>query len=629
MSGIAGVIYSDGQIVEDISLSGMAASLAFRGLDRASVKALGNVGFVSLMSQDLPESENEILPRQSLDQRYLITFHGRLDNRKEIYDITGQSVPLSLMADSELVVAAYRVFGRHCGGKLMGDFAFAIWDKKEQLLFCCRDQMGVKPLFFARTRSFFAFATEIKALLTLPGMSVELNRERLADFLVCIATERRMTVFGDIFKLQPAHYLIFKNGIVTEQRYWQLEPCDLQRGQNHEETFFELFREAVRVRLRGCQPIGSFLSGGIDSSSIVCMASGPLADEYDGTLHTYTGIYPRLTQCDERQFLQSVLDRYPLVPNFLAGDDVLPEIAFEDTVLGEDEPFFAPHFFVAWHLMKKARENGIRILLDGHDGDSAFSSGEGLLPELAMQGRIVRLVREMRGFPNATYKRVFGSIKDIYAGLFLRFLPFRKSASSAGRRKLQQLEILSPAFLETTNVKERVLALAEELPDSLQKERDRHYCNVTQPFHAYALEFLERLSSRFGICRRFPAFDIRVISFCLSLPAEEKLKDGYDRYIVRKSLQSILPAPIRTRKGKTNFCPNLVEAFTVRSKGWFLDSYHNAPPEVYEFMNRGIIEDAMTQCMSDRSATQKLPYLTKLFFFLSLSKWMQKTGIRC
>jgi len=417
-----------------------------------------------------------------------------------------------------------------------------------------------------------------------------------------------------------------------------LEPYDLRLSseKEYDDAFYEIFKEAVKVRLRSCKPVGSYLSGGIDSSSIVCMAAGPLESEYPGTLNTFTGIYPRLTICDERQYFQSVIDRYPILPNFIHGDDLLPELAFDTICNDEDEPFCSPHSFDAWHLMGLAQEKGIRIMLDGHDGDAALSRGEGFIPELAMQGRVFRMASELMHFPHSTRTRVLRSIKNIYIDILRQKLPFTNYTSSAKRLKLQQLEILSPDLLKTTNVKERILDLIEVLPNGLQKEQKRHYLNISQPFHAYAIEFLERSTSRFKLSCRLPMFDIRIIAFCLSLPAEKKLKNGYNRYIVRKSLNDILPASIRERKEKTNFAPNLVEAFTVRSKDWLVDSFHDSPPGIYQFINKTLIAEALERCISGRpdmsklsDVSRKIPDVVRVILFLSLSKWMKKTGVGC
>ena len=628
MSGIAGVVSLDGQKTCENDLKKMIAVMAYRGPDGSSFLDLGHVGFVHLASRNLPESIDERLPLQSPDKRYMITFQGRIDNRKEIHELTHQRKPLSQLADSQLVLAAYLSFGRDCAAKLLGDFAFAVWDDIDHTLYCCRDQMGVKPLFFIKTDSFFAFASEIKALLTLTRVQQALNRERLADFLVCMATERRMTIYKDIFKLQPAHFLVLKNNYIFENRYWDLVPYELgfSQEQDYYDGFNEIFQDAVKVRLRTSKPIGSYLSGGIDSSSIVCMASGPLEKEYPGTLHTFTSVYDRLTQCDERRYFQSIVGRYNILPNYVVGDNLAPAVAFDQTCQVEDEPFHSPHSFVSWHLMKLMQSKGLRVLLNGHDGDSALSYGNGLMPELAMQGRVLRLANELMGFPNATRKRVLKSMLSIYADLFIQKMPFVESKTSAKRLYLDRLKILSPELLVTTNVKERVTKAAEKLPSRVQTEQKSHFLNVTQPFHAFALEYLERSTSRFGLSGRYPMFDIRLISFCLSLPAEKKLKDGFNRYIVRKSLHDIMPASVRDRKQKTNFAANLIDAYTVRSKDWLVDSCNNVPSTIYDYMNKTTIEGAMCRCVNVEHGLSRIPDLLNVLSFLSLSKWMEKNG---
>jgi asparagine synthase (glutamine-hydrolysing) len=584
-----------------------------------------------LTSHVTPESSRETYCGPACDSKHSIVFHGRIDNRTDLYSYTGQKCPLEEVPDSQLVLAVYLKSGAQCVEKLLGDFAFAIWDDDKQSLFCGRDHMGVKPFFYINTGTFFAFASEIKGILTLPGLRKVINREKVADFMTCVTTENKTTFFQNIFKLPPAHSLTVRNSTVTTKKYWSLEPAKLQirKSDEYQEAFFDIFKEAVRVRLRSSSPVGAYLSGGIDSSSIVCMAAGNLRGSFTGKLHTFTGIFDRIPECDERAYFQPIVDnvdKFAIDPHYVHADKLYLGEAFDSVMSYEDEPFFAPHFFMSWNILHQIRENGIKTLLNGHDGDSAVSYGYGLLPQLAMQGRLIRLFRELRTAPNSTAKGVALGMFRLYRAMLAYKLPFWLYKSEDHALFLRNLNILTVAFRDETNIQNRLNILTKQLPNPCQPEEKYHKLNISQPFHPLALEFLERSASRFGIEQRFPFFDIRLISFCLALPAEQKFKDGYNRSIVRQSLKSILPDTIRHRKLKTNFAKNLVDAFVNRDREWFSLSMSRLPQEIYTILDKDALHSNYNKCLGNDSQSQRMTALSLILRSLSLSKWLKKLG---
>jgi asparagine synthase (glutamine-hydrolysing) len=627
MGGIAGVVYFDKKPVDHILLEGMASTIAHRGPDGIFYHISQHVGLCQLTSHVAPESLQESLYDQPADKKQFIVFHGRIDNRLDLYSYTEQKRPLEKVSDSQLVLATYKKLGPQGVEKLLGDFAFAIWDDDEQALFCGRDHMGVKPFFYINTGSSLVFASEIKAIFALPGISKVINREKIADFMICVTTESKSTFYKNIFKLPPAHCLTVRNSIVKIDKYWHLEAAELQIRNSHEyeEAFFDIFKEAVRVRLRSSSPVGAYLSGGIDSSSIVCMATGPLNNSFSGKFNTFSGIFDKIPECDERPYFQPILDKYEIHPHYVHADELYPGEAFDAVMSYEDEPFFSPHFFMSWHLLHKAKQSGVKVLLDGHDGDSAVSYGHGLFPQLAMQGKLIRLYREFMIAPHSTVKRSTLDILRLYRDLLAYNLPFYPYKSQAHTQFSQNLNFLTSACRGETDIENRMNTLLKVLPNPYQPEEKYHKLNISQPLHPLALEFLERSASRFGIEQRFPFFDIRLISFCLALPAEQKFKNGYNRSIVRQSLKSILPDTIRHRKLKTNFANNLLDAFVKRDREWLLLSMSQLPQEVYTIIDKDELQNAYKECLESDS---KIPLMSliKILRSFSLSKWLKKLG---
>lgn len=263
----------------------MAACLAHRGTDGMGLWCEGPVGLGHRMRWTTPESLHETLPFSRPSEKRAITADARLDNRDELS--ASLNVSDRAVSDSTLILLAYDRWGDACPERLLGDFAFVIWDGRREALLCARDPMGVKPLYYHhQPNRLFAFASEIKALLCLAEIPRRLNEQRVADYLVPILEDMEATFFRDIVRLPPGHRLLLDSRGLALQRYWSLDPARevrLDSDEAYAEAFRTLFTDAVRARLRSAYPVGSLLSGGLDSSSITCAARSLIATNGGGT----------------------------------------------------------------------------------------------------------------------------------------------------------------------------------------------------------------------------------------------------------------------------------------------------------------------------------------------------------
>ena len=266
MSGIMGIYHLDGHPVDREKISKMVDILAHRGVDGADIWLDKSVGFGHRMLWTTPESLIEKLPLVKQDGDLVITSDARIDNREElIAKLQINNRPSDKIVDSELILAAYEKWGEHCPEHLLGDFAFAIWDKRKQKVFCARDPMGVKPFYYYRSNRLFAFASEIKALLCLPEIPRKINELGIGLYLAGISEDEEITFYQNIQRLPKAHSIAISSQSNKLQRYWSLDPSrELKLSSNEEyaEAYREIFTEAVRCRLRSAFPVGSMLSGG-------------------------------------------------------------------------------------------------------------------------------------------------------------------------------------------------------------------------------------------------------------------------------------------------------------------------------------------------------------------------------
>ena len=213
MSGIAGVYYLDGRTVDSADLERMVDILAHRGPDGAAVWCEGSAGLGHRMLHTTPESLHEELPLVSAYGDLALTADARIDNRGELLSALRIDRPHEEVCDSELIIEAYKKWGERCPERLLGDFAFAIWDGRNRRLFCARDHMGVKPFYYYRSYRLFAFASEIKALLCLPDVPHKLNEVQIADYLLDNYYEdKAVTFYEGILRLPPAHVTSVSHG---------------------------------------------------------------------------------------------------------------------------------------------------------------------------------------------------------------------------------------------------------------------------------------------------------------------------------------------------------------------------------------------------------------------------------
>lgn len=625
MSGIAGIYYRNFKPISFEKLQTMGIALAHRGLDGVHYYCRGPVGFVHCKIHDTIESLSEELPKKSEDGRFVITFQGRIDNRKELFDQTGWRKPLSKVTDGDIVLAAYMKWGKECANYLLGDFAFVVFDQVERKLFCARDQMGVKPFYYYCTEKIFAFSSEIKGIFAIPEIPRVINEERVADYFTNIVLENTTTFFSDINRLPPGHVMLISERTKEIIRYHTFTPHYLscKSDNEYEEAFREIFTDAVRVRLRTSSTIGAFLSGGLDSGAIVSVASEILKGIPPNHFQTFSGVFNILKKCDERKFFDLIKKRFSLSSYTLPIDSIDPSIAYEKLSESEDEPFWAPHVFMSMGLLDLMKSNGVRVLLDGHDGDAAVSYGYNRITETALSGDVVALFRSYRRGGVASSVSIIRRILALYWKIFCSSAPVYFPGSSLRDEISQALKTLNPEFLRRIKIKDRLSVRLSELPRVGMKEQEYHWKKINQPSHPFALEFLERVTVNYGIIARYPFFDKRVIEFCLALPASQKFRMGYNRAIVRRSFSNILPEAVRNRKEKTDFSLSLLHAFSVNDGGWLLRNIDEISESDYKYANKDFYLSKIRNFL-DITRSDRFESLVDCLCLVSFSRWKRE-----
>ena len=633
MSAIAGYLGLDGRPARADELERMTESLAHRGPDGLGIWHEGSVGLGHRMLHTTPESLSERLPFH-LDG-LAITADTRIDNREElIHALQLESRPQEHLSDSELVLHAYRKWGEACPTRLLGDFAFAIWDRTRQSLFCARDPLGVRPFYFYKSDRLFAFASAISALIELPGVPRRLDELRVGYHLVPTVEDKTVTFYRDIRRLLPGHSLTVSAGTVRFRAYWSLDgdrALHLPSDDDYTQAFREIFLEAVRCRLRSAFPIGSTLSGGLDSSSVTGAAAHWLAQTGGPPLPTFSAVFDRTPQCDERPYMDAVLSRGGMQAHFVAADSLNPFAGLEQAFQSMDEPISSPTLYIYSGLCRVAREQGVRVLLDGFDGDTAVHHGDSYLAELARAGEWASFAAEARaiaghenlpsvpmlirqyGLPYLTelartnrwhtFARESGGFARQF-GLDRRKVYWHCAVEPrllAPLRRLRQHlrdqddnvpgigNLIRRDFARRISLPERMQALTAKQAVPPQTAREEHYNMLNSGLIAYAFETIDQASMAFGIEGRHPFSDRRLIEFCLALPANQKLHRGWTRMIVRRALPDMLPEKVLWRGGKTVNSPAVTAAFGEVKTGLLKDVIEGDPGALGQYVERSAV----------------------------------------
>jgi asparagine synthase (glutamine-hydrolysing) len=269
MSAIFGICSGDDPEVRRTEIDRLRSYLAYRGPDVSGIWAEAGIAIGNCLLQTTPESLYEAMPAGEAVGALRITADARLDNREELIGTLGlKDLPAASTPDSRLILEAFLKWGEDCPAHLLGDFAFAIWDRRTRTLFCARDQFGVKPFYYCEPKGCFAFCSCVDGLLQFEWVPRRLNEQRLASHLTLFYGDTATTFYADILRLPPAHSLRVNQYGVRLARYWKLDPeIETLRDSDGQyiEEFKSIFQEAVKARLRTNGKPGSMLSGGLDS----------------------------------------------------------------------------------------------------------------------------------------------------------------------------------------------------------------------------------------------------------------------------------------------------------------------------------------------------------------------------
>ena len=639
MSGIAGIIHFDGKPIEPDQVEAMTAAMHYRGPDGINHWRKGNVALGQCMLRTTPESLEEIQPLTNEDESLVLVMDGRVDNYDELRrELLGRGAVLRTRADAELVLWAYEVWGEDCADRVIGECVFFIWDARRQRLFAARDAAGTRHFYYHQGQDWFAFASEIKGLLTLPRIEHRLNESRLLDYLVVEfdRDDEVGTFYQDILRMPAGHAMtvtergpriwrFWNPGKLTENRFASLEECA--------EAFLEQLRVTVKCRLRSIGPIGAMLSGGLDSSSIVGLISKEFRADLKQPLKTFSLIREDRENCSDWSAIREMLMDDWLDPTIITssiGSDICQ--SYLDNIKNLNEPFAHSGGFTDSLVFDAARERGCRVVFDGMAGDLLFYG----------------LARSMDA---AVRRKMFSQVPFILTA-------YKQHRSINGRRTLMRsvLRLAAPESILTVYraLRSRMvtgLDAQDEMPGNLMNflhfktakqflaakhdqrnkvkgylkpstDQDAHSRNFTTGMLSFGHEVIGQIALSKGIEPRSPFSDRRMIEFAIQMPLQYKLSKLWYKPVLRASMNNILPQSVRLRTD------------VGEHPGWkfferFILHVVQSKPEIWEctrvgnalgrWIDTSHLDHLLEQYKKEKNYTNGY----NLVILLILSKWMK------
>jgi asparagine synthase (glutamine-hydrolysing) len=496
--------------------------------------------------------------------RFWVVYNGEIYNYKELRaELEAKGHRFRSECDTEVLLASYAQWGESCLRRFNGMFAFCLWDNASRKLFVARDRYGIKPLYYFNSSNGLAFASEIKQFLGLPFFEARMNAQRAFEFLAHgFLDHTRETLFRGVSQIRGGEYALIPVG------YWR--PGDslpikrwytFQRGETYSRCFEEaseeyrsLLTDSVRLRLRSDVPVGSCLSGGMDSSAIVCIANDVLKKQGAVDLQkTFTSSF-EIEEFDERSYAREVAGRTGVQAHYVFPQEaeVFPQL--EQLIWNQDEPFNSTSIFAQWCLFKSARANGAIVMLDGQGGDEQLASYPQFFAPfilgLFFKLRLLQaynetgLLRKSHGWrPSSLAQTLLSRTLPFGFYLALRKLGARATVPFWINEEWMRTAGVCP-LLPWRRIKE-VSATA-----NLSELSTKLLMTTAIPM---LLHWEDRNSMAWSVEARVPFLDYRLVEFALRLPDSFKIRNGVTKYVLRTATSGVVPSKVRDRLDKMGF----------------------------------------------------------------------------
>jgi asparagine synthase (glutamine-hydrolysing) len=565
MSAIFGSYHFDEKPVSQSTLLTMQQAMAYWGPDGNGTWCAGQVGMGHLRRDNTPESQWEFLPLVCPSSGDVITASARLDNRDELLKVLSIPRPdWTNLPDSHIILNAYQKWGEACVDRLLGDWAFAIWNARERKLFIARDHHGNTGLYYYTDSRGLSFASSLKGLLALPEVPQRFIPLTIAQLLVAWPMQGESTCYDGILRLPPAHAMTVTPQGIEVKRYWYLEhtpDLHLSTDDDYVEAFLEIFTEAVRCRLRCSAPVGVTLSGGLDSSSVAALAARDLAKR-NQRLTAFSSVP---TADTEGLIVERMADETPLINataqfagnidlNYVGARDVSPQAGIEQGLFILDQPVHAAgNMFWLTAIMKEAQRHGLGAVLTGQGGNATISWAGGYetpLLEYLLKAQWGTFSRKLRAWKERTGRSLLGAVRSqIYRPIEWHIRQHLRRLKSS-KESWRDYSAINVAFARELDLDHQMELHGHDPMFRPERDLKQTRIDMAEPGSYIGGAVWSEIGAAYGLEVRDPTFDQRVISFCYSIPQSQYLMDGQDRMLIRRAMTDYLPEQVLWNRSK-------------------------------------------------------------------------------
>lgn len=564
MSAICAVIARDGSAADPSELQPLLAAARHRG-SHVQLRGAGTAAALGAQTHSVADAAAcvEVLGELA------IAFHGRLDNIDDVRAAVGtagagcsEGFQASSGAEAaRLVLLAFAQWRERCAERLIGDFAFVIWDHVRRRAYCARDAAGVTPLYYHLTSRRFVAATELTQVLAA-GMSLAPCETFVAELLAFEVCSRTDTLYRDVYRLPGGHWMTISDRDVRVEQYWAPDTgVELRYGRDEDyaEHFSELFGRAVADRAPHDARAAAYLSGGLDSSSVVCTAHA-----LGRPLETFSLTFPGVPEADERSYIDAVTQRCGF-QNHAIDATLLDAAIYRRRVPTSEELPEMPSDALGMSLLEAMRRRGLPVALTGAGGDYGFAGSFRHYAESLQRGDLGGLIRQIRA--DRALSDVGWSASELFTSGLRLVLPsaVRRALRPLGRPFGMGVRVpswIDPSFASRTSLLDRLSA-----PRTSCQSRSPARAHVSELFEsgwtARILEAGDRLAAAHGVELRHPFFDRRLIEFAVALPETQRWRGTTTKFVLREGMRGRLPESVYARADKgdfTAFVPRAVEA---------------------------------------------------------------------
>lgn len=548
-------------------------------------------------------------PMPFANGKYYISFNGEIYNYKELKEeLQRKGHSFTTDSDTEVILAAYHEWGLSCPQKFVGMWAFAIYDVEAEILFISRDRFGIKPLYLYMQDDELIFASEIKAILQHPSVHKAINRENLYQYLSFGKVEDvYSTLFENIIELPVAYNLIYhlREDRIVLKGYYHLEDAVsgkiIKSSNDPYRKYKKMFEDSIDIHLRSDVPVGSCLSGGLDSSAIVAFANQKLQHT---TFNTFTAVYDD-QKIDESYFAKKVSSSFPNIQAYYTqptAEKYWKDI--DQLIWHQDLPIASTSMFAQWEVMKLARDHGMKVLLDGQGADETlggYSVFTGVyLFSLIKKLKWITFLKESRSLKANRSVRISNEVGR--AAFY--YLPDFMKKSVRAKKRIGSGFIADDFKKEFADLRDKGRMGGDYLEMSL--------LSIKHGMHEL-LRYEDRNSMAFSIESRVPFLDHRLVEYSLALPDRNKIRDGWSKYVLRKAINKSLPDEVVWRKDK--------KGFITPQQDW----KNKLKPQLREFVNDVKMPSMINKKFINDCIENELTNATQLSEFwkmISFLKWL-------